>query len=349
MQSAGGAAACLSCGGGCSGFQPHSWRKACVTCSCSTADHVPGSNEEDDQQMGRLLTDSSCSHLTVKIKGGAGIRVYKRNRMIVTDPVVSRKDPTFSTMTYDWAPAGLSQKLAMKYMELIPDHQRPISGTQGASERRKQLLYQLPVYDRDPMACQSLASEEEVSSMLLYVRHYKQEVLGVGEVALPHEGGALREAAIQRMAKEGEDWSERTRTDALDHPDAGSATINPAAASTNETDETRYQCTGCQGEVAGDAPAVYAERAGYHRALWHPTCFLCSDCGHGLVDLVYFWSNQRLLCGRHYGQTVWPRCSGCDELIFCQSFHSSADGRAWHHHHYCCWKCGQNLDAPCHH
>lgn len=49
-------------------------------------------------------------------------------------------------------------------MELIPESQRPVSGTQGARERRRQLFSQLPVYDQDPMKCQSLASEEEVQS-----------------------------------------------------------------------------------------------------------------------------------------------------------------------------------------
>lgn len=61
--------------------------------------------------MGRLLAGTPCGHLTTKVKGGGGLRTYKRNRMIVTNPVVSRKDPTFSTTTYDWAPAGLSQTL----------------------------------------------------------------------------------------------------------------------------------------------------------------------------------------------------------------------------------------------
>lgn len=48
--------------------------------------------------------------------------MYKRNRMIVTNPVVSRKDPTFNTTTYDWAPAGLNQKLVRiseKYDRLV--------------------------------------------------------------------------------------------------------------------------------------------------------------------------------------------------------------------------------------
>lgn len=51
---------------------------------------------------------------------------------------------------------------AMQYMELIPESQCPVSGTNGALERRRQLLSQLPAYDQDPMKCQSLASEEEV-------------------------------------------------------------------------------------------------------------------------------------------------------------------------------------------
>lgn len=48
--------------------------------------------------------------------------------------------------------------------------------------------------------------------MILFVKQFKQEVLGVGEVALPGEGGALREAAAQRMAKELKDHSDKADT-----------------------------------------------------------------------------------------------------------------------------------------
>lgn len=314
---------------GCSGFQPHSWRKACTACGGSLLDHAPGGDLEDDQRMGRLLADSPCAHLTAKVKGGGGLRVYKRNRMIVTEPVVTRKDPTFSTTTYDWAPAGLSQTLAVQFMELLPEEQRPVTGTDGALERRRQLFSQLPVYDQDPMKCQSLTSEEEISAMLLFVKHYKQEVLGVGEVALPGEGGALQEAANQRAAKEAKDQQGANRKEQKDQ--------GPATGTSNGSEaEAQHRCTGCQGVVAKEIPAVYAQRAGYHDALWHPTCFVCSECRQPLVDLVYFWSEQRLLCGRHYCQRVWPRCSGCDELIFSGTFDSDDDGRTWHRHHRGC-------------
>lgn len=87
------------------------FRKACTVCRCSREDHAPNSDFEDDQKIGLLLADSRYSHLTAKVKGGDGMRVYKRNRMIITNPVVSRKDPTFHTITYEWAPPGLTQKL----------------------------------------------------------------------------------------------------------------------------------------------------------------------------------------------------------------------------------------------
>ena len=40
----------------------------------------------------------------------------------------------------------------------------------------------------------------QISTMLLFVRSYKQEVLGVGEVALAAEVNTLLEAATQRGA-----------------------------------------------------------------------------------------------------------------------------------------------------
>lgn len=73
-------------------------------------------------------------------------------------------------------------------------------------------------------------------------------------------------------------------------------------------------CSGCGKLVALDSPVVYAERAGYER-LWHPTCFACAECNEALVDLVYFWRKDTLLCGRHYCQGLKPRCPGCDEVI----------------------------------
>ncbi|XP_017305831.1 LIM and cysteine-rich domains protein 1 [Ictalurus punctatus] len=325
---AGRGAVCLTCKGICSGFQPHSWSKACTQCHCSQEDHAPSSDLEDDYKMGRLLANSKYAHLTTKVKGGDGLRVYKRNRMIITNPVVSRKDPTFNTITYDWAPPGLTQKLAMQYMELLPEERRPVAGTEGALYRRRQLMRQLPAYDQDPSQCHSL-SEAETKAMAQFIKSYKEEVLGVGEVALPGEGGMPRDnSGKQKNGKE--------------QP-------NPEPTTNGTLEEngkkSEYHCSGCGQLAAPDSPVVYAERAGYER-LWHPTCFVCVECGEALVDLVYFWRKETLLCGRHYCQSLKPRCPGCDELIFSETCHQE-NGQAWHKEHFCCWQCGQNLRVQC--
>ncbi|XP_028969359.2 LIM and cysteine-rich domains protein 1 isoform X2 [Esox lucius] len=331
-------APCLSCKGICSGFLPHSWRKACVLCGCGVEDHGPSSDLEDDHKMGRLLADSKYAHLTAKVKG---LRVYKRNRMVVTNPVVSRKDPTFNTITYDWAPPGLTQKLAMLYMELLPEEKRPVAGTEGATYRRRQLMRQLPAHDLDPSQCHGPLPEDQLQTMAAFVKLCKEEALGVGEVALPGEGGANPPPVVKG-----------------DKPKNGSGTgkstiVQPDPITTNTTNGTEdcrkkseYHCSGCGQLAPGDTPVVHAEWAGYDKQ-WHPTCFVCSECRETLVDLVYFWRQGELLCGRHYCQRVRPRCSGCDELIFCEDFQKGPDGRAWHRDHDCCWRCGKSLTTPC--
>lgn len=76
--------------------------------------------------------------------------------------------------------------------------------------------------------------------MLLFVKHYKQEVLGVGEVALPGEAGALGEAAVQRTAKEAKDHSNSDKKDAPVHQNNGSteSSTSSTAGSTNGTDDS---------------------------------------------------------------------------------------------------------------
>ncbi|XP_062843000.1 LIM and cysteine-rich domains protein 1 [Trichomycterus rosablanca] len=327
---AGRGAVCLTCKGICSGFQPHSWRKACTLCHCSQEDHL-SSDVDDDHKMGHLLADSKHAHLTAKVKGGDGLRIYKRNRMIVTNPVVSRKDPTFNTITYDWAPAGLTQKLAMQYIELLPEEMQPVAGTEGALYRRRQLMKQLPAYDHDPSKCHSL-SEAEVKAMTQFVKSFKEDAMGVGEVALPGEGGKTGDKDDAGKQKSEKDQA------------------NPEPTTNGTLDEhckkNEYHCSRCGQLAALDSLVVYAERAGYDR-LWHPTCFVCAECGETLVDLVYFWKKETLLCGRHYCQSLRQRCAGCDELIFSETFHKHANGQVWHKEHFCCWQCGQSLNVQC--
>lgn len=72
----------------------------------------------------------------------------------------------------------------------------------------------------------------------------------------------------------------------------------------------------CEEPLSTGDICVFASRAGPNTC-WHPACFLCFVCRELLVDLIYFWKDGRLYCGRHHAETVKPRCSACDEVV-CQ-------------------------------
>lgn len=74
--------------------------------------------------------------------------------------------------------------------------------------------------------------------MILFVKKFKQEVLGVGEVALPGEGTALKEAAAQRVAKEVKDRSDKTDVVQQQNQSANSSIASSAVNGTN--DKTEY-------------------------------------------------------------------------------------------------------------
>ncbi|XP_064012209.1 LIM and cysteine-rich domains protein 1 [Pogoniulus pusillus] len=317
-QAPGRAVPCLRCQGTCPGFQPHSWRKVCRRCGCSREEHSLCPELQEDQKLGRLLSGSRYAWLTTRPRGAAGLRLYKRNRMIVTNPIVSRKDPSFSTLTYEWAPPGLTQKLATQYMELIPKEMQPVAGTAGAWQRRQQLVRQLPLHDQDPAQCRGLA-EGELQLMEDFIRSYKAEALGVGEVALPGQAGGAKEEGKPQDKSDS----------ATKPPESTNGALESAAG--------HYRCEGCQQAVPGDCPVVYAERAGYER-LWHPACFVCCRCAQPLADLIYFWKGGAAWCGRHYCESLRPRCAGCDELIFSEDY-LQVEGTAWHKKHFACLEC----------
>lgn len=55
-------------------------------------------------------------------------------------------------------------------------------------------------------------------------------------------------------------------------------------------------------------------RSASNAALFHPACFTCSTCKEFLVDLVYCLRDNKLYCLRHYGDSLRPRCSWCQEV-----------------------------------
>ncbi|KAF7658917.1 hypothetical protein LDENG_00006120 [Lucifuga dentata] len=96
-------------------------------------------------------------------------------------------------------------------------------------------------------------------------------------------------------------------------------------------------CEQCGGQINGGDIAVFASRAG-HGVCWHPGCFVCSMCSELLVDLIYFYQDGKIYCGRHHAERLKPRCTACDEIIFADEC-TEAEGRHWHMKHFCCFEC----------
>lgn len=71
-------------------------------------------------------------------------------------------------------------------MQMLPKEKQPVAGSEGAQYRKKQLAKQLPAHDQDPSKCHEL-TPNEVKQMEQFVKKYKNEALGVGDVKLPSE------------------------------------------------------------------------------------------------------------------------------------------------------------------
>lgn len=152
---------------------------------------------------------NTCLHHTILIK-----KVTCDHHLGVTTPSLGilgfgqtlkklEEVPQFSGLCWGWRVTSVSPPAqGLQYMELIPKEKQPVTGTEGAYYRRRQLMHQLPIYDQDPSRCRGLL-ENELKLMEEFVKQYKSEALGVGEVALPGQGGLPKEEGKQQEKPEG--------------------------------------------------------------------------------------------------------------------------------------------------
>ncbi|CAH2316140.1 prickle 2 isoform X1 [Pelobates cultripes] len=96
-------------------------------------------------------------------------------------------------------------------------------------------------------------------------------------------------------------------------------------------------CQRCGHQISAGDVAVFASRAGLE-SCWHPQCFTCARCFELLCDLIYFYQEGQVYCGRHHAELQRPRCLACDEVIFSTEC-TQAEGYHWHTKHFCCFEC----------
>nr|XP_034341595.1 testin-like [Arvicanthis niloticus] len=311
-------APCLKCKENCAGFELHYWKKICRNCKCGQEEHDIHLSNEVGQKVVRLLEDIN---LIAKMKLGATPK-YKSSDMIVTNPTDAEKNHSINTVTYEWYPPVQNQELIKKYMQMLPKEKRPVSGSEGAQYLKQQLVKQLPAHDQDPSKCHEL-SPNEINEMEQFVKKYKSEALGVGDVK-----------PLSDLSAQG---------DKVDNPaeDNNTTAAMGSKDKSVESKKTHYSCYSCKHAMKEGDPAIFAERSGYDK-FWHPACFICSTCGEILVNMIYFWKNGKLYCGRHYCDSEKPRCAGCDELIFSNEY-TQAENKNWHLKHFSCFECNNIL------
>uniref|UniRef100_A0A8R1TSD8 Testin n=1 Tax=Onchocerca volvulus TaxID=6282 RepID=A0A8R1TSD8_ONCVO len=320
---------CLRCD--CPGLDLHYWRKMCKMCSCRMDDHdviLPGNMDHGQIVIGRLfdfipefesklrlhppspsLPNSKKAYSTPHIKSEK-IKPESMYNVKLEDAKEKNK-----MSEYTWVPTT-DRVLAEKYFSALPENERPIADTEGALNRRHKLQYQLPHHDSDASAAKSLKTELDRKEHAKYVKTVKEKIVGVGKLIEFSETITLND-----------NW----KTTAPGSHDVENINLHNNCG----------ECQFCHKNLQIGEVAVVTDH-GLPNEMWHVNCFKCHICNQRLVDLLYFYKNGIYYCGRHFGDSVHPRCSGCDELIFSKEY-TFAEDKSWHLDHFCCFGCDMQL------
>ncbi|XP_015438222.1 PREDICTED: protein prickle-like [Dufourea novaeangliae] len=289
------------------GYVPHFWRKVCRSCRCPREEHQRTSTEAGGPS-GLCLGPGPPMAMAMAFQSGAAGTSHE-------EPFKSPVQP---------APPGLALQEALMH------HQRHSQSDDdsgcaleeytwvppGLRPDQVHLYFSALPEDKIPYAG-SAGERERVKQLLQQLPPHDNEARycsGLSE----EEKRELRVFAAQR------------KREALGRGHA-SQLERPHGAG----------CRECSRPIAAGEMAVAASRAG-PSALWHPACFVCCVCRQLLVDLIYFWRDGRLYCGRHHAETLKPRCCACDEIILADEC-TEAEGRAWHMRHFACLECDRQL------
>ncbi|TMS38500.1 hypothetical protein L596_005214 [Steinernema carpocapsae] len=326
----------------------HFWRKMCKRCYCRMDEHdITLPNLKNNNFVGRLFDDdiSSCTSfegmrsVTEDMNSMCGAlkdsRISDQRRYSshssCTLESQSTHGPTLPPQTangesgqfgqaapavpqqatvrethkseYSWAPTN-NPELANKYFSSLPPEERPLVGSEGDRTRRQRLAYQLPYHDCDTAAAISIKSDADRNLHSKFVDKVKQESVGIGHVI---------------------EVNKNTQTE----PERIIHAPGPC------------QWPTCENHLKTGDVGVTTDH-GSSQNVWHPNCFRCATCEQLLVDLLYFFQDNKYYCGRHYAEKIYPRCFGCDELIFAKEY-TFAEDKSWHYEHFSCFGCDTHL------
>jgi len=71
--------------------------------------------------------------------------------------------------------------------------------------------------------------------------------------------------------------------------------------------------------------------------IWHPSCFVCTNCLQPFTDGKFFERDSRPFCSVCFGDVFAPRCKSCGSTISGSCV--NAMGAQWHAEHFVCQYC----------
>lgn len=323
----------------CEGLDLHFWRKMCKNCGCRMDEHdVVLPNEYDHAQIviGRLF--GAREHFEKVLTKPGMFKPNDRNdtkennmmstrsqptavynyKMTSSDSESEKEGPTIKkeNVKYAWAPLP-DKDLVSRYMKCLPEDERPLVGSKGEQNRKSRLQFQLPLYDCNVEDAR-FVEEKDVKTLQNFVENVRNNVIGVGRVV--------------EIGKDSDNYG--NNEDGNDFEKSMNAALK--GLKVGETD-----CKDCSEIMKNGEIGVECH---HHTKTdtYHPNCFRCETCRQLLVDNIYFFYKNKYYCGRHYADQLYPRCAGCDELIFANEY-TFAEEKSWHFDHFACYKCDFKL------
>lgn len=145
-------------GDACPGLDLHFWRKVCRNCKCRKEQHDCIDDDVTGWAQFEILGQVRSKPAYIKISA-------------LTDTPVK----------LDWIPPNIAPDLASDYMNKLGSDNIPVTGSEAASKRKRQLDYQVPAHDLDASLCHNL-SEVEAEQLQQYVDKLKNSCVGQGTV-----------------------------------------------------------------------------------------------------------------------------------------------------------------------
>ncbi|XP_077487756.1 uncharacterized protein LOC144098767 isoform X2 [Amblyomma americanum] len=301
---------CQKCVGQCNGYAPHFWRKVCRNCKCPREEHQDGPMAANQAEVDRLLQKASSPAFATSP---------------TPQPHHPQHPPVHSAATGPNPGSGTTEAVQRQ------SHSDDDSGCAleeytwvppGLKPEQVHLYFSSLPEDKVPYV-NSVGEKYRIRQLLHQLPPHDSEVRYCNGLC-EEERRELRLFSGQR------------KREAL-----GRGTVRQLPVDAAALPQQPMVCQNCEEPLSAGDMCVLASRAGPDCG-WHPGCFTCCTCNELLVDLIYFHREGKLYCGRHHAESLKPRCSACDEIIFADEC-TEAEGQAWHMRHFCCFECDRQL------